>query len=613
MSTASAPRTTASTVRAEYPPAGYWRRWCADAPPPQAPAAGPVVAEDPVEAIKPTAVPQEQGEPAFRVLVVEDDRSQAMFAEKVLVNAGMEVLVVPMATDAMPAMDSFHPDLVLMDLHMPGMSGTELTALIRSHGAHAHVPVVFLTGDTDPERHLEVLDSGGDDYLSKPVRPRHLIAAVENRVRRARSIKKQREQEVRRHPTTGLLTRTYMLQQLALAFPRQRSGAIHFVVVEGTTALRDHYGYAALDAILTEAGKVVGSTAGERWATRLNDNTFLVYSPDLASEQHPDWARKLRDAFGSHDFSVNGEPLRVRACVGWVDLALGFDDAGAALAAAEDALRVARQQPISIAPYVRPTEAVSEAAQNTLDMLRDALKNEQIELAYQPIVSVVGGDEVQYQTLMRLRDAAGNLHTAAEVVPLAERAGLVHEVDRRVMARALAVLSQQSQAGTAARLFVPQAPRTLAQDGYAAWLLESLRDLGVDGGLLVIDVRLADATVHSLLLREFIEQMVGAGVRLCLSQFQSSPEADALMAQLPLDYVRLSPYYAGKSEQQDVQDEMRAVIDRAHMLGLQVIGQHVEDPQTAAKLWLSGIDFIQGDLVQRAAGEMAFDFQHSLL
>ena len=613
MSTASAPRTTASTLRAEFPPAGYWRRWCADAPPPQAPAASPVVAEDPVEAIKPTAVPQEQGEPAFRVLVVEDDRSQAMFAEKVLVNAGMEVLVVPMATDAMPAMDSFRPDLVLMDLHMPGMSGTELTALIRSHGAHAHVPVVFLTGDTDPESHLEVLDSGGDDYLSKPVRPRHLIAAVENRVRRARSMKKQREQEVRRHPTTGLLTRTYMLQQLSMAFPRQRSGAIHFVVVEGTTALRDHYGYAALDAILTEAGKVVGRTAGERWATRLNDNTFLVYSPDLASEQHPDWARKLRDAFGGHDFSVNGEPLRVRACVGWVDLALGFDDAGAALAAAEDALRVARQQPISIAPYVRPTEAVSEAAQNTLDMLRDALKNEHIELAYQPIVSVVGGDEVQYQTLMRLRDAEGKLHTAAEVVPLAERAGLVHEVDRRVMAQALAVLSRQAQAGTAARLFVPQSPRTLAQDGYATWLLDSLRDLGFDGGLLVIDVRLADATVHSLLLREFFEQMVGAGVRLCLSQFQSSPEADALMAQLPLDYLRLSPYYAGKSEQQDVQDEMRGVIDRAHMLGLQVIGQHVEDPQTAAKLWLSGIDFIQGDLVQRAAGEMAFDFQHSLL
>jgi EAL domain-containing protein (putative c-di-GMP-specific phosphodiesterase class I) len=106
---------------------------------------------------------------------------------------------------------------------------------------------------------------------------------------------------------------------------------------------------------------------------------------------------------------------------------------------------------------------------------------------------------------------------------------------------------------------------------------------------------------------------MAAGVRLCLGQYQTNPEADALLTQLPLSYVRLSPHYAGKINQQAVLDEMRLLIDRAHLLGLQVIGQHVEDPQTAATLWLSGIDFIQGDLVQRAADGMNFDFQRALL
>ena len=87
----------------------------------------------------------------------------------------------------------------------------------------------------------------------------------------------------------------------------------------------------------------------------------------------------------------------------------------------------------------------------------------------------------------------------------------------------------------------------------------------------------------------------------------------ALMAQLPLSYLRLSPHYAARIDQQAVHDEMRQVIERAHLQGLQVIGQHVEDPQTAAKLWLSGIDYIQGDLVQRAADAMDFDFQSALL
>ncbi|MFZ5635990.1 MAG: EAL domain-containing protein [Pseudomonadota bacterium] len=608
------PGGSGSNVRAEFPPAGYWRRWCADAPPPDAvQTADPVEAAEAIVEATPMVVPAEQGEPAYRVLIVEDDRSQALFAQGILKGAGMDAEVVPLASETMAALERFHADLVLMDLHMPGMSGTELTSQIRSHAAYAHIPVVFLTGDTDPERHLEVLDSGADDYLSKPVRPRHLIAAVQNRVRRARALKQQREQEVRRHPATGLLTRNYMLQQLSLAFPQQTAGAVHFVVIEGTSALRDHYGYAALDAILTDAGKIIAAVAGDRPASRLNDNTFVVYWPGLPTDRHAIWARQLRDAFIGHTLQVNGDNIRLRACVGYVDLAHGFRDAGAALAAAEDALRLARAEPTAIAAYRPPSDAVSEQAAQLLSQLQDALANERLELAFQPIVSVVGGDQEQYQTLVRLRDAAGNLHTAAEIVPIAERAGLMHEIDRRVMTRAIAILGDQLRGSKRARLFVPQAARTLGQDTYGQWLLESLSDLSIEGKLLVVDVRLGDALVHSVLLREFCQRMMSAGVRLCLSQYQSNPEADALLAQLPLSYVRLSPHYAGKIDQQAVHDEMRMVIDRAHLLGLQVIGQHVEDPQTAAKLWLSGIDYIQGDLVQRAADAMNFDFQHALL
>ena len=62
-----------------------------------------------------------------------------------------------------------------------------------------------------------------------------------------------------------------------------------------------------------------------------------------------------------------------------------------------------------------------------------------------------------------------------------------------------------------------------------------------------------------------------------------------------------------------MRDELRGAIDRAHRLGLQVIGPQVEDAQGAATLWMSGIDFIQGNLVQQALGELDFDFQHSVL
>src|SRR4029077_19482593 len=86
-------------------------------------------------------------EDAYRVLIVEDDRSQALFAEGILRNAGMDSLVVLEAMDVMPALRQFRPDLVLMDLNMPGANGIELTALIREQDAFLHTPIVFLSGE----------------------------------------------------------------------------------------------------------------------------------------------------------------------------------------------------------------------------------------------------------------------------------------------------------------------------------------------------------------------------------------------------------------------------------------------------------------------------------
>ena len=62
-----------------------------------------------------------------------------------------------------------------------------------------------------------------------------------------------------------------------------------------------------------------------------------------------------------------------------------------------------------------------------------------------------------------------------------------------------------------------------------------------------------------------------------------------------------------------MRDAMRTSIDRAHRQGLQVIGHSVEDPQAAATLWMSGIDFIQGNLVQQADEDMNFDFNQAVL
>jgi CheY-like chemotaxis protein len=538
---------TETSARAEYPPPQYWRRWAADAAEDGAPA--PAAAPAAPAPVAPDSEHDSDDE-AYRVLVVEDDASQALFAEGVLRGAGIHTLSVRNSSDVMPAMDSFRPDLVLMDLHMPGMSGTELTAVIRAHADFAHTPIVFLTGDQDPERQFEALEIGADDFLSKPIRPRHLMAAVHSRIKRARTLARQRGEDAVRHPVTGLFHRPHLLRSLGSALKARTPGGALFVEVQNASLLRERYGYAGFEQLMGDVAQRLAQLAGPAPCARLNDNAFLVDATGSDAGAVEALARAVRDGIRQAPLECDGMPQRLVVAIGTGSLA-HFADPGDLLDALEQAARAARVDPIGISAHV-PRQVDASGVDGFADDIRDALRDGGLELTFQPVVAVAGGQDAQFQVLLRMRDAAGNLHRAGKLVPAAEAAGLMPDVDR--------------------------------------WVLE-----------------------QSITLRQFCEQLVPVGVQFCLSQYAHGPEADALLEQLPLGYLRLSPIYSNAHADSALRDELRGIIDRAHRLGLQVIGPQVESAQSAATLWMSGIDLIQGNLVQQANEALDFDFQHAVL
>jgi DNA-binding response OmpR family regulator len=131
---------------------------------------------------------QRRREQAYRILIVEDDRSQIAFAGTLLRHQGFEVDVAETSAEALAIVRDRVPDLVLLDIHLPDMTGVELAQLLREQASLAHVPLVFLTGEDDLEVRAEAIAAGGDDFISKPVRPRHLIANVNSRIGRARAL-----------------------------------------------------------------------------------------------------------------------------------------------------------------------------------------------------------------------------------------------------------------------------------------------------------------------------------------------------------------------------------------------------------------------------------------
>lgn len=127
----------------------------------------------------------------YRVLIVDDDASITMFCEAVLRHNGMQAKVVNQPLHLFEALEDFDPDVILVDLYMPDVNGLELLALLRSHPGTLFTPVILLSGDDDVERRFDALHLGGDDYLTKPIRPRFLVAAVTSRARRARWIRRE--------------------------------------------------------------------------------------------------------------------------------------------------------------------------------------------------------------------------------------------------------------------------------------------------------------------------------------------------------------------------------------------------------------------------------------
>jgi two-component system response regulator MtrA len=116
-----------------------------------------------------------------RVLVVDDDPALAEMLTIVLRGEGFDTAVVGDGTRALPAVRELRPDVVLLDLMLPGMNGIDVCRAIRSESG---VPIVMLTAKSDTVDIVLGLESGADDYVVKPFKPKELVARIRARVRR---------------------------------------------------------------------------------------------------------------------------------------------------------------------------------------------------------------------------------------------------------------------------------------------------------------------------------------------------------------------------------------------------------------------------------------------
>ena len=212
----------------------------------------------------------------FRVLIVDDEPALARLYSLMLRQVGMETREVTDPLKVMEPLVDFRPDIILMDVYMPGCNGTEIAAVIRQQEAYVGIPIMFLSSETDVTKQLEAMRQGGDDFLLKPVQPRYLISSVLTRATRARVL----QNLMVRDSLTGLLNHTKTKEQLGIEIERvRRLGheiSLAMIDIDHFKKVNDTYGHATGDRVLRSLSRllsqrmrqtdVVGRYGGEEFA-----------------------------------------------------------------------------------------------------------------------------------------------------------------------------------------------------------------------------------------------------------------------------------------------------------------------------------------------------------
>jgi diguanylate cyclase (GGDEF)-like protein len=253
----------------------------------------------------------------YRVLIVEDAAEQAEYYSAILRDAGMRCQVVTDPLRLVEALNDFNPELVLMDMYLPGCTGDELAQVIRQNASFMSLPIVFLSVEQDFDRQLRAMFRGGDEFLTKPLSPQHLALVATSRVERYRELR-----VLMLHDSlTGLVNHSRLQQQLEIESARtlrQRQAlSLAMIDIDHFKQVNDRHGHQTGDRVLKNlarflrqrlrASDVIGRYGGEEFAVILTDTAGAVAEEVINS---------LRRDFAAIPHETGGDAISVTFSAG---------------------------------------------------------------------------------------------------------------------------------------------------------------------------------------------------------------------------------------------------------------------------------------------------------
>jgi diguanylate cyclase (GGDEF)-like protein len=402
---------------------------------------------------------------------------------------------------------------------------------------------------------------------------------------------------------TGLLDRRRFRSELDqyVSFTARYGGqgAVMIVDIDGLKAINDSLGHHAGDNLIRQ----VAATMRERVRTtdivaRLSGDEFAILMPQTDTDGALHLGEDLRAQVAeSARPTPEAEPATISVGITMFG-GKGDASAEAVLVAADQAMYRAKEDGRNqIALFRDPEEPhrQPQRRQTTAARIRDALTQDRLSLHTQPIRSLASGGIERYELLLRMTSAEGELLPAASFIEAAERSGMVQELDRWVVARALELLAERERQGSPLSLHVNISGASVTDVSVLEFIERRLDEGGADPSHCTFEITETANVYDYEAAAGFADRITDFGCQVAIDDYGAGFGPFHYLKRIPFDLIKIDGSFVRDMPRSDAdQLTVQAIVQIARGLGKTTIAEYVQDETTAQMLREYGVDMAQG-------------------
>ena len=559
-----------------------------------------------------------------KILVADDDLNVRLLTRQCLEAENMVVVEAANGPEAIDVFVRERPDLVFLDVEMPGMSGLEVCQRIRQMPQGESIPIMIVTGSDDRQSIDQGFEAGATQYKTKPVNWSLLGRDVQYMLRASNAFNALKRQEDRLRylayydPLTSLPNRRSFNEQLNRIIKRcQRHGsnaALMFIDLDHFKRINDSIGHGRGDRLLVEIAK--------RLTLELREDDAVNYFSDSNAEDEPESGTEIA-RLGGDEFTVVlsdvepghvegvarrilarlSEPIALQSHNPVVTPSIGIavfpqdgTDPDTLVRNADTAMYVAKAEGRSCFRFYN--EEMNSKAVEQLKMeeeLRHAMQNDELELRYQPQVEIDTGNVVSLEALVRWKHPERGMISPGEFIPVAERTGQIIELGDWVMDEvARHCLYWETLGLPDFRICVNISPLQFNQGN----LVQSMQDFLGRSGLAPrrLELELTESAIMTDAETNIakLSELKALGLELAVDDFGTGYSSLSYLKRFPIDTLKIDQSFVADLDTADGAAIVDAILALSKTLKLRSIAEGIEEEDQLRYLVGLRCDLLQG-------------------